>query len=434
MSIHWEDGKHIPVSYEVDVVVAGGGATGVAAAVGAARMGLNVIMVERYGFSGGMATAGMSGTICGLFTSSKHGKPEQLVHGFAGEFYDHLKARNGVSDPFPFGDTALVVHDPHVWKEIADDLLVESKVNILYHSYCVGVTKEDNVVNGVIVESKNGRHLIKAKRVIDATGDGDLCVWAGAPHQFGKNGSVQYATMVFRMNHVDVQRGLSHDYHQLETWIHQAENEGFDLPRKHIYLFPSPRPGEIMCNVTRIAKENGEPIDATKSEDLTIGELRGRKQVREYERFLRNYVPGFERAILNDVAPQIGIRQSRTIVGHETLRNDDVFNARKSANSVAKNAWCIEAHGKDGIYMFYLNDDYYDIPYGTLLPQNVENLITAGRSLSAEHEALASARVTAQCFLTGYAAGSSTGLSIQQNMAYQHVDVAGLRKIIEYGS
>ncbi|MBO9608499.1 MAG: FAD-dependent oxidoreductase [Paenibacillaceae bacterium] len=425
-----EPARRVPVSYEVDVAVAGGGATGVAAAIGAARAGLRVMLIENYGFCGGMATAGMSGTICGLFTSAKSGKIRQLVYGFADEFYRGLQRRGGVSDPFPFGDTALVVHDPQVWKEVADDMLAEAGVMILYHSRVVGVVREGRTVQGVLVENKNGRHAIMAKRVVDATGDGDVCMWAGAPYSFGKNGAVQYATMVFRMNHVDVAKALGHGRHRLGAWIDEAERAGYDLPRKHIYLLPSPRPGEVMCNVTRITKANGEPIDATKAEDLTIGEQRGRKQVREYERFLRRYVPGFESAMLNDVAPQLGIRQSRTIAGEATLTNDDVFQARKSAHAVASSAWCIEAHGRDGIFMFYLDNDYYDIPYETLIPREVENVIAAGRTLSAEHEALASARVTAQCFLTGYAAGVASGLSLRHHVGYDRVDAAELKELL----
>lgn len=427
-----DDARELAVSYEADVVVAGGGASGVAAAIGAARQGFRTLLLEKNGYCGGMATAGMSGTICGLFTSTSSGKPEQLVHGFADEFYKHLQARGGVTAPVPFGATALVVHDPHVWKETADDLLADQGVHVLFHTYVVDVIKDEQLIRGVIVENKNGRHVVMAKRFIDATGDGDLCARAKAPFVFGKNGVIQYPTMVFRMQRVNVKQALQHTGDQLETLILHAEREGYELPRKHIYLFPSPRPNEVVCNVTRISKQNGDPIDATKAEDLTVAELRGRKQVRAYERFLRQYVAGFEHAELNDVADEIGIRQSRTIVGRATLRNDDVFQARKSAHAVAQSAWCIEAHGRDGIFMFYLNDDYYEIPYETLLPQGIDNLITAGRTLSAEHEALASARVTAQCFLTGYAAGTAAGLSLKQNAHFQQVDIGELRKIIEY--
>lgn len=431
MQIYHEQARDIPVTLTVDVVVVGGGPTGVAAATAAARAGEKTLLIEKYGFCGGMATAGMSGAICGLFTSGK-GPHEQLVHGFAGEFYQHLKHRNAVSDPFPFGETKLVVHEPHTWKEIADDLLEDSGADILFHSVVTDVVMEGERLHGVIVENKNGRQCILAHRFVDATGDGDLCARAGVPYTLGRNGMVQYPTMVFRMANVDISRGVGHPVPQLEAWVEQAQAQGYHLPRKHIYLLPSPRPGEVMCNVTSVLRDDGRPIDATKAEDLTFAELKGRKLVREYERFLQRYVPGFEQARLNDVAAQIGIRQSRTIHGQRCLTNEDVFQARKSRRSVASSAWCIEAHGPEGIFMFYLDNDYYDIPYDTLLPENIPNLITAGRTLCAEHEALASARVTAQCFLTGYAAGTAAFLSHRDGCAFDEIDVDELRSIIEY--
>lgn len=431
MQIWHETANELPVTYDVDVLIVGGGPTGVAAATAAARAGEKTLLIERYGFCGGMATAGMSGAICGLFTSGK-GPHEQLVHGFAGEFYQHLKHRGAVSDPFPFGETCLVVHEPHTWKEIADDLLADSGAKVLFHTLATDVVMEGNQLRGVIIENKNGRQLITARRFIDATGDGDLCVKAGVPYTCGRNGMVQYPTMVFRMGNVDIARGIGHPVTQLETWVEAAQAKGFHLPRKHIYLLPSPRPGEVMCNVTSILRDDGRPIDATCAEDLTFAEQQGRKQVREYERFLRAWVPGFENAQLNDVAVQIGIRQSRTIEGQRCLTNDDVFQAKKSQRAVASSAWCIEAHGQDGIFMFYLDNDWYDIPYDTLLPEDVPNLITAGRTLCAEHEALASARVTAQCFLTGYAAGTAAYLSHRDCCAFDEIDVAELRSIIEY--
>lgn len=431
MQICHEQARDIPVTLDVDVLVVGGGPTGVAAATAAARAGEKTLLIEKYGFCGGMATAGMSGAICGLFTSGK-GPHEQLVHGFAGEFYQHLKHRNAVSEPFPFGETKLVVHEPHTWKEIADDLLQDSGVDILFHSLVTDVVMDGERVHGVIVENKTGRQCITAKRFVDATGDGDLCAKAGVPYTLGRNGMVQYPTMVFRMANVDISRGIGHPVPQLEAWVEQAQGQGFNLPRKHIYLLPSPRPGEVMCNVTSVLRDDGRPIDATKAEDLTFAELKGRKLVREYEHFLQQFVPGFELAHLNDVAAQIGIRQSRTIHGQRCLTNEDVFQARKSRRSVASSAWCIEAHGPDGIFMFYLDNDYYDIPYDALLPENIPNLITAGRTLCAEHEALASARVTAQCFLTGYAAGTAAFLSHRDSCAFDEIDVDELRSIIEY--
>ena len=208
--------------------------------------------------------------------------------------------------------------------------------------------------------------------------------------------------------------------------------QGYDLPRKHIYLLPSPRPGEVLCNVTAVSRKDGGLLYSTRAEDLSWAEIQGRRQVREYERFLRDKVPGFENARVNDVAAQIGVRQSRTVACRGKLTNDDVFSAKKSARSIAKSAWCIEAHGADGIFMFYLQDDYYDIPYDALVPENIPNLITAGRTLCAEHEALASARVTAQCFLMGFAAGKAASIACRQSIGFGEVDVDELARLIDY--
>ncbi|MDR3220809.1 MAG: FAD-dependent oxidoreductase [Candidatus Accumulibacter sp.] len=432
MTTRPEERSQPPLAYETEVLVLGGGPAGVAAAVAAARSGMKTMLVERYGFCGGMATAGMSGAICGLFTSSKSQKPEQLAHGFAGEFYHHLQGRNAVSDPFPFGDTRIVMHDPFVWKEIADDLLLESGVNILFHTLFSDVIMQDGRIEAVVIENKKGRQVIGARYFIDATGDGDVCFRSGVPCSFGKDGVVQYPTMVFRMNGVDLPKAVSHPVHELEEWVEQADGKGYTLPRKHIYLLPSPRPGEVLCNVTAISREDKRPLYSTVAEDMTWAEIQGRRQIREYERFLRDKVPGFEHAQINDVATQIGIRQSRTVACRGKLMNDDVFCARKSERSIAKSAWCIEAHGADGILMFYLQDDYYDIPYDAIVPQGVPNLITAGRSLCAEHEALASARVTAQCFLMGYAAGKAASLACRRNIGFADVDVAELAPFTDY--
>lgn len=418
------------IIYDVDVLVAGGGPAGVAAAVGAARRGKDTLLVEKNGYCGGMGT--INGAFCGYYTSAKEGPLTQLVHGFAGEFYDEMKQRGGIAEPYPFGDTYIVTNDHLVWRETADHLLEQSGARVLFHTMITDIIKKDGSIAEAVGQNKSGRFIIRAKRFIDATGDGDLCAGAGVPFTYGRDGVIQYATMMFRLSGVDVEKACSHSASQLEQWMEKAEEEGYRLPRKHIYVLPSPRPGEIVCNMTAVVKADGSLIDAVNAQDMTEGEILGRRQVREYERFLRNYVPGFETCVLTDVGNELGIRQSRTIRCLKTLTNEDVMNAVKCVHPVAKSAWCIEAHGKDGIFMYYFDNEYYEIPYESMIPVNVKHLITCGRAISAEHEALASARVTAQCFLTGYAAGCASSLSIDRDEDYEQLDFEDLRQLIDY--
>ncbi len=416
--------------YDVDVLIAGGGPGGVAAAVGAARQGKDTLLIEKNGYCGGMGT--INGAFCGYYTSAKKGPLHQLVHGFAGEFYEEMKRRGGVAEPYPFGDTCIVTNDHLVWREVADDLLEKAGVQVLFHTMITDIIRKNGEVTEVMIQNKSGRFLIHAKRFVDATGDGDLCARAGVPFTYGKDGNIQYATMMFRLSNVDVEQACSHSSAQIEQWMKEAECKGYRLPRKHIYVLPSPRKGEIVCNMTAVVKADGSLIDAVNAQDMTEGEILGRKQVRQYENFLREYVTGFEHCVLTDVGNELGIRQSRTIQCLKTLTNEDVLNARKCEHPVAKSAWCIEAHGKDGIFMYYFDNEYYEIPYEAMIPVGVRKLITCGRAISAEHEALASARVTAQCFLTGYAAGCASALSIDTGLDYENLDFAELRRMIEY--
>ncbi len=413
-----------------DIIVAGGGPAGLAAAVGAARCGSKVLLIEKNGYIGGMGT--INGAICGLYTSSKNKKLEQLVQGFAGEFYEEMKKKNGVAIPYPFGDTNIVVHDHLVWREVADELLEKAGVEVIFHTIVTDVIKFENEIKGIVIENKAGRMEIFAKRFIDCTGDGDVAVKAGVPYTIGKNGNIQYATMIFRMGNVDVKKATSYTIKEIEELINIAISKGYNLPRKHIYILPSPRPNEIVCNMTAITNRDGSSIDSTDAKQMSFGEIEGRKQVREYERFLKEYISGFENAILVDVGNELGIRQSRTIQCKQTLTNKNIFESQKFEHSIAKSAWCIEAHGKDGIFMYYLEDDFYEIPYETMLPLKIDNLMVAGRLICAEHEALASARVVAQCLLTGYAAGVGSSLSLQDNCYPKDVEFSKIKAIIDY--
>jgi hypothetical protein len=401
----------------VDLCIVGGGAAGVGAAVGAARAGIRkILLIERYGFCGGANVAGLSNTLCGLFASATK-KPEFITQGFSREFHDKLQARGGLADPFPFGKTFLCVHDPLVWKDLADDYLVENGIDVLYHTLFVDAVVHDGEVAHIIVENKDGRGAIASRTFVDASGDADLIARANAGYTQGVGGVTQAPTMMFRMMNVDVSLAIKTGPEQLEEKIREARKTGdYNLPRSHCYMYPSPRTGEYSCNMTRLAPpENAGRLclSGVSTDDLTYSEMEGRKLVREYERFLQDHVPGFEKSVVNDVGTQIGIRQTRSIVGRGTLKNRDVLQARKcGAEAVTRSAWPIEDHTGGEVRIVYLDNDYYEIPAATLIPVGLNNVWVAGRCFSAEHEALASARVVAQCLEMGDSAG---------RMAHRHL-------------
>ncbi len=416
-----------------DVLVVGGGAAGVAAAVAAARRGREVILLERYGFCGGGAVAGMSGTVCGLYAASarEDARPEQLVFGFADEFASALARSGGLTDPVRYGKTFTRVHDPLVWREVADRILQDAGVRTFLHTLAIGVGLDGGErVTGVTAYTKAGPLTVDANVTIDASGDADIVSMAGFETTCGNGGKVQNPTMMFRMQGVDVERFRS-AYgpdtimgEAVSELIYRYHNAGvYRLPRKKVFMFPTPRPGELLCNATRIMGRDGNELNCVYADDITEAEIEGRKQVREYARFSRDHLSGCESAFVNDTGVQVGVRQTRQIVGATTLANSDVVEGAKFSTGIARSAWPIELHSGDKPKIGWLLDDYYEVPFGCFLPVKGEGLLVAGRCLAAEHEAMASARVTAQCFSYGQAIGIAAAMAAEQ--AKQPRDVRG---------
>jgi hypothetical protein len=405
----------VPVVARPDVCVVGGGAAGIAAAVGAARCGLKVLLVEKYGFCGGATVAGLSGTICGLYSSGE--RPERIVFGFAGEFHDRLAALCGAGQPAPFGRTLLIPHDSFVWKEVADSYLRDEGIEVLYHTNFVAAYSESGRVNTLIVRAPEGLRAIRPRAVIDASGDAEVVHSIGAGTTMGRDGIVQTPTMIFRLGGVDMARFMNLDQCEICTQVAEADRSGaYRLPRHHVYLFPIPKGRDVLCNMTRITFPDGSIPTGISGADISFAEMEGRLQAREYSRFLKDKIPGFQNSYLIDTGAQVGIRQSRSLVGKKRLSNDDVLQARKAAGAVTFSAWPIENHSAGDLTITYLEDDTYDIPFETLIPLSGTNLLVAGRCLSAEHEAMASARVTAQCFGMGYGAGAASALMLKEGI------------------
>jgi len=234
----------------------------------------------------------------------------------------------------------------------------------------------------------------------------------------GKNGVVQTPTMIFRLGGVDMVTFLELDPKEICERVADADLEGsYRLPRHHVYLFPIPNGRDVLCNMTRITFPDGSVPVGVSSSDMSFAEMEGRSQAREYARFLKDRVPGFQDSYLIDTGAQVGIRQTRSLVGRSRLSNEDVLKGRKVPGAATFSAWPIESHGAGALTISYLDDDTYDIPFETLVPlTGPTNLLVAGRCLSAEHEAMASARVTAQCFGMGYAAGAAAALMLREEL------------------
>lgn len=412
--------QKIPVIAAPDLCVVGGGAAGIAAAVGAARCGLKVLVVEKYGFCGGATVAGASGTICGLFSSGDH--PQRIVFGYAGEFHDRLAILGGAGECLRFGRTALVPHDSFLWKVVADSYLKDERIEILYHTNFVAAFLENGGVGSIVVRAAEGLRAIRPKLMIDASGDAEVVHSIGGTTTMGKDGTVQTPTMIFRLGGVDMQRFLEHDPREISAQVAEADRSGaYRLPRHHVYLFPIPNGREVLCNMTKIMFPDGSVPLGVRSADLSYAEIEGRAQAREYARFLKDKIAGFERSYVIDTGAQVGIRQSRSLVGKRRLSNEDVLQARKVPGAATFSAWPIESHSAADLQITYLENDTYDIPFETLIPASGSNLLVAGRCLSAEHEAMASARVTAQCFGMGYAAGAASALMLKEGIPSQEL-------------
>lgn len=428
------------ISHNTDVLVIGGGAAGVATAVTAARQGLRVTLVEKYGFCGGGAVAGMSGTICGMYEASNapDARPEQIVHGFLDEFVRTMEAKNGLGPPVRYGKTYTRVHDPLVWREAADALLENAGVNVVYHAIATSVLLEGGEhVDGATVFSKEGPLRIRAKITVDASGDADLIAMAGFPSFVGQNGTVQNPTMIFRLLGVDVDRFVARygddtimpeEISELIR-VKNAGNE-YRLPRAKIWLFPTTRPNELLCNCTRIVGKDGRELNTLYARDFSEAEIEGRRQMREYARFFRDNLVGCESSFVNDTGVQVGVRQTRQAKGVKMLRNTDVTRGAKSSDGIARSPWPIELHAGAKPKVEWLINDFYEVPYGCFVPEKGEGILFAGRCLSAEHEAVASARVTAQCFSYGHAIGHAAALCAKEGLAPRAISGADLRQIL----
>ena len=423
-----------------DVLVAGGGPAGVAAAYAAASKGCSVVVIEKYGFLGGAAVAGVSGTFCGLFYGTEKEEVKEIpMTTVMKTFLSSMKMRRGLTEPQKYGKTFTITHDPLVWSEVAEDMLVSAGVKIFYHTNVIDTLQDENVVTGVLLCHKGGFFRLKANRIIDATGDAEIIYKGNFEYTVGQNGIVQNPTMIFRLSNVNMKAykaywGRDTISPDKVTELLQKYNgkDGYVLPRNKIWIFNTPRDGELLVNATMMLGDNGENLNSLRPKDFSKAEISGRRQVRSYERFLQEHIPGCEFAYVNSTGTEVGIRQTRTAICERRLETNDVINKKKDHDGIARVTWPIELHSGEKPRLEWIIDDYYEIPYQCLVPKTAEHLILAGRNMCAEHVALASARVTIPCLQMGETAGFAAAYSLEHSCSFRNIKGRQLHKDMEY--
>lgn len=415
-----EPPRRTRISREVDVLVIGGGTSGCSAAIAAARMGAKVMLIDRYGFLGGTATAAMVGVFCGVYTCGPDSTHKLLVGSIPKEAMDRLAAVNA---GYKYRHRFQIDHE--MFKVVLDQWLVESGVEILFQAVVVEALIHDGTIRGVVVEHKGGREVVLASRIIDASGDGDVAAFAGAPFEKGADdGTLQAPTMVFYMGDVDIERAMAFPEPEIKRLLTEKTKSGeFDFPRNSGSFSPSPQPGKVHVNMSRV-----HGIDGTDPWSLTRGHLEGRRQVNDFARFLVKYVPGFEKARIDAIAPQLGIRETRRIMGEYVLTREDVLGARKFDDAICRSSWPIEDHVGQGTVRLHLpGDEFYQVPYRCLLPLEIDNLLLSGRCVSATHDGQASVRVMGPGMAMGQAAGTAATMSLQRGVRPRDLDAQLLR-------
>jgi hypothetical protein len=426
--------REIDVVEEVDVVVCGGGPAGLAAAISAARGGAKTLLVERYGFLGGNFTAASVGTLCGLYFRTESGF-DFAVTGFAKELSERLQKAGSAMGPVPFKETAVLLYVPWAAKRMADELVCETEnLELLLHCRAADVVVESDAdksrIEGVVLSTKRGLWGIRAKTYVDATGDGDIAFYAGVPTEVGPSGQRQFASMQFIIQNADGSRALP----SIQRLSEIIAEHGQDLTRDSGALIPTGRPGEFVGAMTRITRD-GEPLDATDPYDQTYGELEGRKVVESTFEFVKKHVPGFENSFLQDTPAQLGVRESRRIKGKFVLEKKHLIDGTKFDDAIATGAWPLEFHvrGKSTEYEFFPPGHLYHIPFRSLIPNGVENLLVAGRCISATHEALASTRVMAPCMAIGQAAGTAAAIASRSSVEVTAVSSRDIQDALREG-
>ena len=439
-------------SYDTDVLIIGGGPSGVCAAIAAAREGAKVMVVESGGCLGGMATQGLVAPFMTCF--DKDGE-RQVIMGLFDEIVRKMVETGGAIHPSkirhtsPYSAWITAGHDhctpfePEAMKFVLDTMCKEAGIKVLFHAQFIRPIMKGDCIKGAVIFTKSGLDSVSAKITIDCTGDGDVAFRAGVPCNFGnESGKAQPATMFFHINNVDSPRleadvqahlhefrkvdGVS--YRALHWRVAEAEAAGeWDIARKSVNIYKCVKDDEWAVNSTRISG-----VDATDSESLTDAEIEGRRQVWELLHFFHKYVPGCENATIKSSGSTIGIRESRHVMGEHVLSAEELIRGDVPEDSVLLASNSVDVHGaggsKSATTYTVINAPWYGIPYRSLLPLGVESLLIAGRCLSATSEAAGAVRVMPPAMAMGQAAGTAAAMCIKGGCSPRSLDALELRK------
>lgn len=419
---------------DYDVIVIGGGISGVCSAIAAALEGASVLIVERYGFLGGMATAGLVNPFTPYWIWNEEGvlcRDQPVNDGIFGSLLRTLDSLGGLAEDG-------VTFNEEIFKIVLDRATREAKVDLLFHTMVLDVTVGEDRIVELTTGSKAGIRKLTGSVFVDASGDGDVFARAGCPFRIGResDGACQPMTTGFRVGRVDTCKfnpktdasrcinNLCSGY--IESIYRERKAAGeVDNPRDNLLLLRSITPGTIHFNSTRVINRS-----ALDPEDLTIAEQEGRRQAYEIWKMLRERVPGFENAAFVQTGPQIGIRESRRILGAYVVEADDLLKARKFPDRIARGSWPIEIHDPSGggtLFRDIPRNDFYTIPYRALLPRGVRNLIVVGRCISSSHEAHSSLRVMPIAGCVGHAGGIAAAFAAREDCAMVEVPVSTIQ-------
>ena len=419
-----EPARELEVIADADVVVIGGGPGGFGAAISAARHGAKTLVLERFGALGGTWTHGILSAI--MNNSS--------VRGIFTEFQREMEKRGGwrwwrEGDPSSGGN-----FDSEVAKLVLDDMAAQAGVSILYFAQVTHVIKSDDGrrIDGVVIQSKEGRHVVTGKIFIDSSGDGDVCALAGVPYEKGRDGdqAMQPMTMIFKLDHVDTAKAQAYFWTDPDCRqaCKAARARGETTVQEGVLTHPMPKPGQWQFNATRVLG-----YDGTKLRDVSAATTEARRQVAQIAAFMRKNIPGFEKSALAETAPHIGVRETRRIRCDYTMTGDDIRQTRKHADAIARGDWWIDIHNPKGEGLATHDGkqitpgqasvsgppagDWYEIPYRSTTARGIDNLLVASRCIDSTHEAHAAIRVSQQICAIGEGVGAAAAQAVARKLS-----------------